>query len=164
MSRFINEIQTMKTLLMGSPWATDADTQLVINELDQLLSAGGIRHSIRKSSLQIFFASRAVDTMLVWACDWEENRNGRPPLHVTKRSIGSALVYINGKAGANPPVPPIKINGNMFSGATLLGLETSVRNLRNSFLHRAGHYPTTAQLQSLLTEMLTGIRELSSWR
>lgn len=157
MPSFRAEIETIKLLLAGSGWAADPLVQVVLQEYDRFLGAGRLRHMERQTSLQIFFASRAIDSLLVQVVIWERNRIGLPAIGNGQRTIGSTIRFIvtNG------------VNGSTFSVSTLDRLINNVdclKNQRNHFLHRAGQFPTIPQLQTFLADTTAGIQEISAWR
>ena len=166
MADFIREVKTIKIILSGSAWGADPQTQTVLNELDEFIDARRLRHQNRKSSLQIFFSGRAIDTMLVHACDWERARLGLGPLERRRRSMGGAMTYINGLPGrrGRRAVRGNGINSNMFTAQVSTDFRNYVQNQRNSHFHQAGVFPSDPILQNFLTHATNALRQLAGWR
>jgi hypothetical protein len=77
MLTFKKEIETILFTLRGSPWATHADVQKVISEYEHFIGAAKTPTQTRRVSLQIFHASRAIDSLLKHMVEHEANRVGR---------------------------------------------------------------------------------------
>jgi hypothetical protein len=151
MPSFAQEIRTIRTLLAGSYWATDREVQIVLGEYDRFLEARRVRNRERLTSLQIFFASRAIDSLLAHIVQWEKSRRG---LGGNQRSIWAYIDFIQRN----------RINGNRFSTPTKDSLQNDLKDLRNRFLHQAGEFPTDTELQDFLSYTLLGIQEIITWR
>ena len=154
MPNFVREIRTIRALLEGSRWATDPPVQNVIDEYTQLLGAAWVRNRIRKASLQIFFGSRAIDSLLVYVVEWECARMGRSTPTGGQRTLGRSIATINRH----------RVNGNRFSRPTTNRLANHLRRPRNRFAHQAGAFPTDSELDDFLTDTLAGIQEVVGWR
>ena len=64
MLTFKKEIEAILAQLMGSPWAAHPEVQDVIAEYQHFLGAAKTPTQTRRVSLQIFHASRAIDSFL----------------------------------------------------------------------------------------------------
>jgi len=159
MPAFRTEIRSIRLLLAGSAWAIDPQVNGVLQEYDRFLGAARLRNVERQTGLQIFFASRAFDSLLVHVVLWECNRNVPPLPHPPngQRTLGGSINFIQNNS----------INGNQFSAAALTRLRddvNSLKNQRNRFLHRAGDFPSTPELQTFLADTTAGIQEIVAWR
>jgi hypothetical protein len=81
MSLFNAEITTIRFQLRGSPWATLPDVQNVIREYEHFSRTVRTRDRNRRVSLQIFHASRAIDTLLAVMVNHERVKKNREPNH-----------------------------------------------------------------------------------
>jgi len=144
---FKREISSILTTLQGSPWASLAVVQSVLNEYGHLAGAGWTWNAKRRTSLQIFHACRAIDTLLAQIAEHESSK----PTTVTGKpywTLGSSLRYIQNNT----------IGGSRFIPATKSDID-SLTTDRNSYLHRADLFPTDLQLQIFLTRTARALQE-----
>ena len=131
----------MRTILKhfdGSPWANHNDVQDVVAEYGHFIEAGRTPTQTRRVSLQIFHASRAIDSLLAHIVRHESAKPGRqaaPP----NPPLGTSQVYIREN----------RIGGVKFTPATDSELD-DVRNARNTYLHRANRFPSDQQVRIFL--------------
>lgn len=142
-SNFKHEIESILVALKGSPWATNPNVITVINEYGRLVEASNrLRHRERKPSLQIFFSSRAIDTLLNFAVNRDRARRGNPPIN--NMTIGRAINEASG----------------LLDPQTKRDLEDYVRDKRNTYLHKAGIFPSDIEMEFFLMATAIGIDEI----
>src|SRR5258708_33402989 len=93
MDTFKQEMRTILLHFNGSPWATHADVQDVVAEYGHFVAAGKTPTQTRRVSLQIFHASRAIDSFLAHIVRHESSKPSRPAPPPSS-SLGSSQVYI----------------------------------------------------------------------
>jgi hypothetical protein len=76
MQTFKKEISTIQVQLMGSAWATHPNVIEVLEEYQHLAGAARTPTQSRRISLQIFHASRAIDTFLAHVAGNEAAKPG----------------------------------------------------------------------------------------
>jgi hypothetical protein len=155
MPSFAREIRTIRTLLAGSPWGAEPPVGAVLSEYDRFVGAARLRHRDRQTSLQIFYASRAIDSLLVHVVRWERTRpGGTPGRHSPEPTLGGSIRFIRDYG----------INGHRFSRPTRDDLLHDLTHQRNRFMHEAGSFPTNAEMTQFLAVTLAGIQEIIRWR
>jgi hypothetical protein len=150
MQTFKAEIRTLLFALRGSPWAAHAEVQEVISEYNHFENAGKTPTSSRRVSLQIFHASRAIDSYLAHLRRHEEIKSGRTP--PTYSTLGASLRYIQRNG----------IGGQRFS----LPVENDIRTVkgdRNTYLHRANCFPTDGIIKLFLNRTIRAINEATTF-
>jgi hypothetical protein len=151
MKTFRREIATILMQLRGSPWAGHPDVADVIEEYIHFERSGKTPTQSRRVSLQIFHASRAIDSFLAHIVQNESAKPGRavPPAH---RTLGSSQVYVrdNGIDGRHFSVP---VDGDI----------DSIRNDRNHYLHRANCFPNDATINQFLNRTIRAIGEATTF-
>jgi hypothetical protein len=146
MLTFKKEIETILFALRGSPWATHPEVQKVISEYEHFIGAAKTPTQTRRVSLQIFHASRAIDSLLKHMVEHEAHRVGRA---------------ITGYLNLNRSINRIQrhgVGGQTFTSPT----ETDVKDLtdvRNKYLHVAGDFPTDGELRVFLNQTVRAIGE-----
>lgn len=138
MDTFKQEMRTILLHFNGSPWATHADVQDVIAEYGHFVAAGKTPTQTRRVSLQIFHASRAIDSFLAHIVRHESSKPSRPAPPPSS-SLGSSQVYIRTNT----------IGGAAFTPAEDLELH-DIRNDRNTYLHRANSFPSDQRVRRFL--------------
>ena len=156
MPSFSREVRTIRLLLAGSRWALDNPVSMILDEYERLVDSGRLVNLERRSGLQIFFASRAIDSLLAYIVRWECNRLGGSPLRrgTIPNAIGLCINFIQ-RFGINA--------GNQFTRPTERGLD-AVRQKRNRYLHQAGVFPSDSDLANFLNDTLASVREIITWR
>lgn len=149
MATFNTEISTILVQLRGSPWATVPGVAAVISEYEAFAATANTRHRKRRVSLQILFASRAIDTLLSIIVNHEKVRLGSAPGH---SEIGPSLNFIRRRT----------IQGQAFNAPTEAALH-QLRKDRNAYLHTADLFPTDPQLQIFLTTTVRAISEATTF-
>ena len=128
MQTFKKEISTIQVQLMGSAWATHPNVIEVLEEYQHLAGAAKTPTQNRRVSLQIFHASRAIDTFLAHVAGNEAAKPGNAAPRPISRS-GARSTYSHefdwGKliyrqrtgrfAGANPGQKPLFTPSKCFS-------------------------------------------------
>lgn len=146
MRTYKKEIETILFSLRGSPWAAHAAVQNVISEYEHLIGAAKTPTQTRRVSLQIFHASRAIDSLLKHIVEHEAGRVGRV-----------LTGYLNLKRSLNN-IQNHGIGGQKFTPATV----TDVKDLtkaRNRYLHVADDFPADGELQIFLNQTVRTIGE-----
>src|SRR5579862_7078523 len=125
MQTFKKEVATILTHLAGSKWATHGGVQEVLKEYGHLEGAARTPTPTRRVSLQIFHASRAIDSFLAHLATHESKKPGQPaaPAYFT---LGSSLNYIKTNG----------VGGSRFSPTTELDIQAITKD-RNKYLHVA---------------------------
>ena|SRR5438874_325357 len=151
MQTFKKEIEAILAQLMGSPWAPHPKVQDVIAEYQHFLGAAKTPSQTRRVSLQIFHASRAIDSFLAHVADHEAAKPGRvaAPVYWT---LGSSLHYIRTNS----------IGGSRFTppADTDLGL---LKDDRNEYLHQANNFPSDGIIRRFLARTTNGIKEATTF-
>lgn len=128
MNTFRREIRTVLTHLQGSPWALQAPVREVIEEYRHFAGAWMTLTQTRRVSLQIFHASRAIDSLLAQIVHNEASKPGKPAPR--DRTLGSSHRYIRTH----------HIGGITFSPPENQDVDM-IRRDRNTYLHRANYFP-----------------------
>ena len=151
MKTFKREIETILFQLRGSPWAGHPDVADVIEEYIHFERSGKTPTQSRRVSLQIFHASRAIDTFLAHIVQNEASKPGRA-VAPGNRTLGSSQVYVrvNGVSGLRFSVP---VDGDM----------DSIRNDRNLYLHRANCFPNDGTIGQFLNRTIRAISEATTF-
>ncbi len=151
MKTFKREIATILMQLRGSPWAGHPDVADVIEEYIHFERSGKTPTQSRRVSLQIFHASRAIDSFLAHIVQNEAAKPGRavPPVHWT---LGSSQVYVRDNG----------IDGRYFS-VPVDGDIDSIRNDRNHYLHRANCFPNDGAINQFLNRTIRAIGEATTF-
>jgi hypothetical protein len=151
MLTFKKEIEAILAQLMGSPWAAHPEVQDVIAEYQHFLGAAKTPTQTRRVSLQIFHASRAIDSFLAHVAGNEAAKPGKapPPAYWT---LGKSLEYIRTNS----------IGGSQFTPPTGTDLG-NLKDDRNSYLHRANNFPTDGLIRRFLARTTNGIKEASTF-
>jgi hypothetical protein len=147
-SSFKSEVRSIQLVLKGSGWATDPEVNTVLQEYEHLIGAGRVQSTERRTSLQIFFSSRAIDSLLKYVVSEDARHNGRNP---PSPSIGNYITYIDNNG----------LNGQSFPPLLIQDLKDHVRDKRNSYLHEAGIFPSETELKRFLSVTLDGINEIA---
>lgn len=146
MQTFKREIGTILFVLRNSSWAVHPDVQEVIAEYEHLMNASKTPTHTRRVSLQIFHASRAIDSLLKHIVEHECHKAGR-----------AIMGYLNLKRSLNQ-IQRHGIRGLKFSSTT----EQDVKNLtaaRNVYLHVAGKFPADGDMRVFLNQTVRAINE-----
>ena len=140
---FKDELDTIFVLLKGSRWAAEPEIVTVIEEFGRLVDATArLRHLERRASLQIFYCSRAMDSLLEYIVNREAlDRGAAPPGNVP---IGVAINMIRG----------------YLDPWLIAELESHVRDNRNDYLHTAGIFPSAEELEMFILASAIGISNL----
>lgn len=151
MQTFKKEIATILTHLLGSKWATHAGVQDVLKEYGHLEGAARTPTQTRRVSLQIFHASRAIDSLLAHIASHEAKKPGRPapPAYFT---LGSSLNYIKANG----------VGGSRFTPTTELDLQAVTKD-RNKYLHAANLFPADVEIRRFLIRTTTALREAATF-
>ena len=151
MKTFKREIATILLQLRGCPWAGHPEVADVIAEYIHFERSGKTPTQSRRVSLQIFHASRAIDSLLSHVVRNEASKAGRPaaPPNAT---LGSSQVYVrnNGIGGLRFSVP---VDGDI----------DSIRNDRNHYLHRANCFPNDGIIGQFLSRTIRAISEATTF-
>lgn len=150
MQTFKAEIRTILFALRGSPWATHPEVQEVVSEYNHFEGAGKTPTHPRRVSLQLFHASRAIDSYLAHLMRHQEIKNGRtPPVRTT---LGTTLRYIQRHTvGGRSFTPPV---------------ENDIRSLtvdRNTYMHRANCFPSDGTIRQFLNRTIRAINEATTF-
>ena len=151
MQTFKKEIEGILAQLMGSPWATHPAVRDVIEEYRHFLGAAKTPTQTRRVSLQIFHASRAIDSFLAHVAGHEAAKPGKVPAP-RYWTLGASLRYIHANS----------ISGSQFTLPTGTDLRL-LKNDRNSYLHRANNFPTDGVIRRFLTRTTNGIKEATTF-
>jgi hypothetical protein len=151
MRTFKKEIESILAQLMGSSWAPHAGVQDVIAEYQHFVGAAKTPNQTRRVSLQIFHASRAIDSFLAHVAGNEAAKPGSAaaPAYWT---LGKSLNYIRTNS----------ISGSRFTPPTDTDL-TLLKDDRNEYLHRANNFPTDGDIRRFLTRTTSGIKEATTF-
>src|SRR5260370_32980911 len=147
MKTFKKEIEAILAQLMGSPWAPHAEVQDVIAEYQHFLGAAKTPSQTRRVSLQIFHASRAIDTFLAHVADYEAAKPARAPAPAYW-TLGKSLNYVRTHS----------ISGSRFTPPTNTDL-VQLKDDRNAYLHQANNFPTDQIIRRFLARTTNGIKE-----
>jgi len=152
METFKKEVAAILVQLMGSPWALHPEVQDVIEEYQHFAGAAKTPTQKRRVSLQIFHASRAIDSFLAHVAAHEAAKPGRParPAYFT---LGASLVYIRSNTAAGAP---------RFTAPTDTGLQDLTLQ-RNQYLHRANFFPVDGDIRRFLARTTKGIEEATTF-
>jgi hypothetical protein len=151
MQTFKREITTILTILSGSPWATHPDVQEVLKEYGHLAKAAWTLAPTRRVSLQIFHASRAIDSLLAHIASYEAAKPGRVAA-IGYFNLGSSLAYIRNNT----------ISGSSFTATTDGGLR-ALKDDRNKYLHRANIFPQDVDIRRFLSRTVLALMEASTF-
>jgi len=151
MQTFKKEIATILTTLSGSQWATHPEVQQVLYEYQHLAGAGKTPTGTRRVSLQIFHASRAIDTFLAHLASHEAAKPGRPA-PPNPRTLGSSLRYIRQH----------HIGGHTFTTATDSDIHALTQD-RNLYLHVANLFPADTVIRRFLLRTVLAIKEAATF-
>jgi hypothetical protein len=149
MATFNRELRTILIQLRGSPWATVPGVAEVISEYEAFKGTAKTKHRERRVSLQIFFASRAIDTLLAVIVNHEKARLGVPVGH---SEIGPSIRFIQHRT----------VQGHSFNTPTQTALD-QLRRDRNTYLHAAALFPTDPDLATFLTTTVRAISEATTF-
>jgi hypothetical protein len=151
MRTFKKEIETILTILSGSQWAAHPDVQEVISEYGHMTEAARTPTQSRRVSLQIFHASRAIDSLLAHIAAHEAGKPGNPapPKYFT---LGSSLRYIKQNG----------VSGLKFTPATELSIEELTTD-RNLYLHKANVFPPDPSIQQFLMRTVLALKEATTF-
>jgi hypothetical protein len=151
MRTYRQESRTILFALRASRWASHAEVQEVIVEYGHMENAASTPTQTRRISLQIFHASRAIDTFLGHIADHEWVKSGRPnrPLYWTLDSSVRAI-------------QTHKVGGSDFN-TTLPDVQQITKD-RNQYLHRANSFPTDQAIQQFLNRTVRAILEATTFR
>jgi hypothetical protein len=150
MVTFKKEVETILFALRGSPWATHADVQKVIYEYEHFIGAAKTPTQTRRVSLQIFHASRAIDSLLKYMVEYQAAKVGRV-----------LTGYLNLKRSLNN-IQRHGVGGQKFTTPT----ETDVADLtkaRNRYLHVANDFPADNDLRVFLNQTVRAIGEATAF-
>jgi hypothetical protein len=146
MSTFRAEIRTILIALQGSPWAIHPQVQEVIAEYTHFQQSGHTRTQTRRVSLQIFYASRAIDSLLKHMVEHEAIKVGTP-----------ITTYLTLKRSLNR-VQSHSIGGRTFSTPVVTDIDTLITD-RNRYMHQANTFPSDLQVQGFLNKTIRAINE-----
>jgi len=137
MKTYKTELKSILLVLRGCAWAAHSGIQDVIAEYEHLRNAASTPTPSRRVSLQIFHASRAVDTFLAHLAGHECTKTGRtPPSYWT---LTRSRNWIQNH----------KIGGMSFDAAT----EAAIRDIttaRNTYMHNANFFPNDPEMQQFI--------------
>jgi hypothetical protein len=150
MQTFKAEIRTILFSLQGSPWATHPKVQEVISEYRYFEYAGQTPTQERRVSLQIFHASRAIDSYLAHLRSYEETKNGR--VAPKWSTLGISLRYIQRHG----------IGGQKFTGPVANDIKTLTDD-RNFYLHTASFFPSDVVIRQFLTRTIRAIGQATTF-
>ena len=150
MKTFRSELRTILFSLRNCPWAAQAPVQNVITEYEHLDNASSTPTQTRRVSLQIFHASRAIDSFLKQLANHEAHKRGRPINH--KLTLGSSLKAIQNH----------KVGGRTFAGPTVTDIK-KITDDRNLYLHSANYFPQDVVIQNFLSRTIRAIQEAVSF-
>jgi len=151
METFKREIATILTQLVGSKWAMHPPVQEVLKEYQHLEGAARTPTQTRRVSLQIFHASRAIDTFLGHIVTHESGKAGRPP-RPPYSTLGNSLAYIKANG----------VGGSRFTPTTDIDLD-EIRKDRNKYLHAANVFPIDGEIRRFLIRTATALREAATF-
>jgi hypothetical protein len=151
MQTFKREIATILTTLSGSPWARHPQVQEVLTEYGHLAEAARTPTATRRVSLQIFHASRAIDSLLAHIAEYEANKPGKVPA-TGYFTLGRSLAYIRSNT----------IGGSSFTTATDGDLR-ALTDERNRYLHRANLFPLDVDIRRFLLRTVLALQEASTF-
>jgi len=137
MSLSTNRLMTLKALIAGSVACSVTPAFATISqELDALHDARNVRPRLRRSLLEIVHASRALESCL-------RVINQHYGCSQSARALGQYLVALRDHAHATLG----KLREHHRSR-----FQQSIVRRRNRYLHEAGSYPTTQEVDHLLAE------------
>jgi hypothetical protein len=151
MQTFKRELTTILTILSGNPWAKHPEVQEVLSEYRHLAEAARTPTATRRVSLQIFHASRAIDSLLAHIAGHEAAKPGKHPA-TGYFTLGASLAYIRTHT----------IGGMSFTTATEGGL-TALTTERNRYLHRANLFPLDGDIRRFLLRTVLALQEASTF-
>jgi hypothetical protein len=146
MLTFKREIETIMFALRASPWAGHPEVQRVISEYEHFIGAAKTPTQTRRISLQIFHASRAIDSLLKHMVEHEAHRVGRP-----------VVGYLNLKRSLNN-IQNHGVGGQRFTTVTVTDVNDLTR-ARNRYLHVANDFPADGDLRVFLNQTVRAIGE-----
>ena len=151
MKTFKREGETLLAQLMGNPWSTHARVGDVIAEYSHLVLAAKTPTQVRRVSLQIFHACRAIDTLLAHIVEHESMKPGAAA-KPSPLTLGSSLRYIRTKSigGARFTVP---VNTDLVA----------LTKVRNGYLHSANTFPGDGEIHLFLTRSILAIQEATTF-
>lgn len=151
MRTYKQELRTILFVLQGSPWAAQGGIQDVIQEYLHLENAASTPTQTRRVSLQIFHASRAIDSLLAHLAEYEKQRTGLPgPQNWT---LGSSRRWIQRNG----------VRGSRFDSPTDTDI-TDIKNDRNTYMHRANLFPGDPQMQKFINKTIRIIGMAASFQ
>lgn len=119
----------------------------MLAEYGHLADAAKTPHQTRRVSLQIFHASRAIDSLLAHIAGNEASKPGKPPAP-TYWTLGSSLKYIRSYG----------ISGFTFTAGTDADLIV-LTNDRNTYLHQAAVFPSDGEMRRFLLRTVKALQE-----
>lgn len=146
MQTFKREIETILFVLRGSPWAGHPEVQRVIAEYEHFVGAAKTPTQHRRASLQIFHASRAIDSLLKHMVEHESRRVGR-----------ALTSYLTLKRSLNN-IQRHGVGGQRFTQPTATDVSDLTR-ARNEYLHVADNFPGDGDLRGFLSQTIRAINE-----
>ena len=150
MLTFKKEVETILFALRGSPWATHPEVQRVITEYEHFIGAAKTPTQTRRVSLQIFHASRAIDSLLKHKVEHEAHRVGR-----------AVVGYLNLKRSLNN-IQRHSVGGQIFTAATEIDVK-DLTQARNRYLHVAADFPADGDLRVFLSQTVRAIGEATTF-
>jgi hypothetical protein len=146
MQTFKREIETILFALQHSNWAAHAEVGDVIAEYQHLMGAAKTPTQSRRVSLQIFHASRAIDSLLKHMAEYEARRVGRPinGYLTLKRSLNHIQRH--------------RVGGQAFTGPTVADVN-DLTDARNRYLHVANGFPADSEIRIFLSKTVQAIGE-----
>jgi hypothetical protein len=151
MRTYKQELRTILFVLQGSPWAGHGGIQNVIEEYRHLQNAAATPTQSRRVSLQIFHASRAIDSLLAHIAGHEKQRTGlQGPIHWT---LGSSRRWIQQNS----------VRGSRFDTPTDSDI-TDIKDDRNTYMHRANLFPADPQMQQFLNRTVRVIQQAAGFK
>lgn len=136
--------------LRSSTWAAHPEVQVVMAEYEHFENAKKTPTKERRVSLQIFYASRAIDSLLEHIVQHEQGKTGRAvSMYVT---LEKALREIHKHS----------VGGQQFQLLTALDLK-KVTDDRNNYMHNAGAFPSDGIVKRFLTRTYRVIGEAVTW-
>lgn len=151
MRTYKQELRTILFVLQGSQWAGHGGIQDVIEEYRHLQNAAITPTQSRRVSLQIFHASRAIDSLLAHIAGHEMQRTGLAgPLHWT---LGTSRRWIQRHG----------IRGSRFDTPTDADI-TDIKNDRNTYMHRANLFPPDPQIYRFLNRTIRVIQQATTFQ
>ena len=146
MQTFKREVESILFTLKQSNWAAHPEVAEVIAEYEHLMGAAKTPTQSRRVSLQIFHASRAIDSLLKHMAEFEALRAGR--------AING---YLTLKRSLNR-IQRHGVGGQTFTAPTVADVN-DLTDSRNRYLHVANDFPADNEIRVFLSKTVQAIGE-----